>query len=120
MSDHPDEIPAIRIIRFSRRVAERCRAPGAALPDWVVCDAIANGTREAVGRRGTRGGVLIRFEKTFAPAVAAGVLVAPSLRVRVLAEITPRECLALQVLAPAVRRQRISEFRGFLHRPGPK
>jgi len=120
MSDLPKKIPAIRVIRFSRRVADRCRAPGAVLPDWVVCDAIANGAREAIGRRGAQGGILVRFEKSFSAAVAAGVLVAPALKVRVLAEITPRECLALQILAPAVGRQKISEFRGFLHRSGPK
>jgi len=114
MPARPHPIPVIRTIRFSRGVAAR----SAELPDWVLCDAIANGRREVLGTRGAHGGALIRFERAFAQRING--LKLPEIRVRVLAEVTRRECVALRVLAPAAGRRKNSDLPGFLHRPGLK
>jgi hypothetical protein len=101
--------PAIRTIRFTRRLAAQCRSRTVGLPEWVVCDTIANGTREAVGRRGAEGGWLFRFEKTY-----------PAARVRVLGEMTPQGCFAVALLSPAKGRGKNWEDSRFLNRTGPK
>ena len=101
--------PAVLVIRFTRRIARECGPQGSRLPDWVVCDTIANGTREAVGRRGAEGGWLFRFEKTY-----------PAARVRVLGEMTPQGCFAVALLSLAKGRGKNWEDSRFLNRAVPK
>lgn len=93
--------PAVLVIRFTRRIARQCALKGARLPDWVVCDTIANGSRKPTGCRGEFGGAVFRFEKAFprrlrrsAPRGAAWRTVA------VLGEVTRDGCLALRLLSP--------------------
>jgi hypothetical protein len=97
---HPE--PAIRDIRFTRRIARQCSPNGLRVPDWVVCDAIANGSRSPAGLRGARGGKVIRFERTY-PAGGPGDALPGAFRgrVEVLCEVTRRCCFALRLLAPA-------------------
>jgi hypothetical protein len=90
---------AISVIRFSRRIAGQCSAKGSPLPDWVVCDTIANGTRFLLGRRGPCGGALVRFERTFAPGRADGPRPASGPTVQVLCEVAGASCVALQLLS---------------------
>jgi hypothetical protein len=97
--------PAIRVIRFTRRIARQCHPHGPCFPDWLVCDTIANGSRRRVGRTAA----IIRFERTYACAT-----------VRVLGKMTPEGCLALQVLAPVTTRRKMFIQAGFFIRPTPK
>jgi hypothetical protein len=101
--------PAIHTIRFTRRLAAQCRSRTVGLPEWVVCDTIANGAREPVGRRGAEGGWLFRFEKTY-----------PAARVRVLGEMTAQGCFAVALLSPANHRGRNWEESRFLNRTASK
>jgi hypothetical protein len=97
---HPE--PAIRDIRFTRRIARQCSPKGLRVPDWVVCDTIANGSRRAAGRRGARGGQVIRFERTYPAGVPADALPGAFRgTVAVLCELTRGCCFALRLLAPA-------------------
>jgi hypothetical protein len=80
-----------------------------------VCDAIANGMRRRVKRRGTRGGVVIRFERTIGDAARDGLFT-----VRVLGELTRKGCFALQLVLPARIPKKIWENSGFLNRAGSK
>jgi hypothetical protein len=77
------------------------------MPDWVVCDTIANGSRHAVAGRGTRGAALLRFEKIFPGGGLQGATV------RVLGEVTPGCCTALKLLSPAAVRGKIWKIRDF-------
>lgn len=99
MSQTKPKRAAISVIRFSRRIAGQCSANGSALPDWVVCDTIANGTRFPLGRRGPCGGMLVRFERTYAPGSANGPRRAAAPTVRVLCEVAGASCVALQLLS---------------------
>jgi len=112
MSTRPRALPAHLTIRFSRSVADRCRRPGAELPDWLVCDAIANGRRERRGR-----GAWIRCERAYPAAEGQNL---PEIRVCVWVEPGRREWVARRILAPRPADQKNSAAGGFLHRPGPK
>jgi hypothetical protein len=90
-------------------MAAQCRSPAAGPPEWVVCDTIANGSREPVGRRGAEGGWLVRFEKTYLAA-----------RVRVLGEMTPQGCFAVALLSPVPSGGKNWEESRFLNRAGSK
>jgi hypothetical protein len=85
----PDS-PPVRTIRFSRRVEDAC-APAGPLPEWAVCDAIANGDRKQLQGRGPSGGKLLRFRRAYPGARTGG----PALVV-VLGEVDGGCCLALQ------------------------
>jgi hypothetical protein len=111
---------AISVIRFTRRIALQCHPHGPCFPDWVVCDTIANGSRQTLGRTGKRGGKVVRFEKTFAPAALGGTADQPGVTVRVLGEMTPDGCFALQVLAPGKTRRKMSDRPGFFNRSSSK
>jgi hypothetical protein len=93
----PPGRPAIGIIRFTRRMAAQCFPAGLGPPDWVVCDTIANGEREPVGRRGPQGGPLVRFVRTFPERDPSR----PATTVRVLGEMTRNGCFAVALLSPA-------------------
>ncbi len=102
-------------IRFTRRIARQCSLAGSLVSDRIVCDTIANGARRRVGKRGTRGGSLIQFERTYpgGPRGAAAT-------VRVLGELTRGGCFALQLLsAPRVRKKN-RDNSGLLNRPASK
>jgi|CZKI01.1.fsa_nt_gi hypothetical protein len=74
-----------------------------------------------MGRLGRRGGLVVRFEKTF-PRVAGGRM-PPGVRaatVAVLGELFRHSCVALRLLSPAIGRERIWRDLGFLNRPGSK
>jgi hypothetical protein len=103
------------VIRFTRRIARQSSAAGASVPDRIVCDTIANGSRRRVGRRGSRGGTLILFERTYParPGSAAAT-------VRVLGELTGSGCFALQLVSPRRSRKKNWDNSGLLIRPGPK
>jgi hypothetical protein len=105
----------IGVIRFTRRISAQCSPKGARVPDWVVCDTIANGARRRVGRRGPRGGALFRFAKTFGDGANGGVFT-----VRVLGELTRKGCFALQLLSPSRIPKKIWDNSGFLNRAGSK
>lgn len=105
----------IGVIRFTRRIARQCFQNRPRIPDWVVCDTIANGTRRRVVRRGTRGGTVIRFERTFSGAAGKA-----KITLRVLGELTRGGCFALQLLLPARIPRKIWDDSGFLNRAGSK
>src|SRR5580704_16168862 len=88
---------AVRVIRFSPLIALQCSQRGCRIPDWVVCDTIANGARRYVGRKGKQGGRIVRFEKTYLRARKSAGGFPTSVRVRVLAELTPKAWLALAI-----------------------
>jgi hypothetical protein len=105
----------IGVILFTRRIARQCSSGLRGVPDWAVCDTIANGSRRRTGRRGTRGGTVIRFERTFpgGPKTAGTT-------VRVLGELTREGCFALQLVFPAKSRRKIWDNLGFFNRPASK
>ena len=105
----------IGVIRFTRRIASQCSRPGSRIPDWIVCDTIANGSRRRIGRRGTRGGTLIRFERTH-----QGGRAATGTTVVVLGELTRDGCHALRLLSPKHSRPKIWDNSGLLNRAYPK
>jgi len=96
---------AITVIRFSRRVARQCSAANSRLPDWLVCDTIANGARFATGLRGPGGGGVVRFERTFGPGLRGAL---PT--VRVLAEVAGGSCVALRLLPASGRGKKLGIF----------
>jgi hypothetical protein len=104
----------VGVIRFTRRIARQCSHAGRGIPDWVVCDAIANGARRRIGRRGTRGGTLIRFERTY-----PGGRAASGATVAVLGELTRDGCHALQLLSPKRARRKFWDNSGLLNRAYP-
>jgi hypothetical protein len=97
---HPE--PAIRDIRFTRRIARQCSRWGVRVPEWVVCDTIANGSRKRMRRRGAFGGPVFRFERSY-PLEIHGKASPGSFKgkVSVLGELTRRGCFALRILSPA-------------------
>lgn len=101
----------IGVIRFTRRITRQCLRPESRVPDWAICDAIANGDHRRLGRRGTRGGALIQFERTF-----PGARGSAGATVRVLGELTRKGCFALHLLPPFAVRKKISDKSGFLNR----
>ena len=101
----------IGVIRFTRRIVRQCSRAGWRIPDWVVCDAIANGSRRRLGRRGTRGGTLIRFERSY-----PGGRADSRATVVVLGELTRESCHALQLLSPKRARRKIWDNSGLLNR----
>jgi hypothetical protein len=103
------------VIRFTRRIARQCSPAGSSVPERIVCDTIANGSRQRVGKRGTRGGALILFERTY-PGGPDGT---PS-TVRVLGELTRSGCFALQLLSAARIRKKNWDNSGLLIRPCTK
>jgi hypothetical protein len=112
----------IRFIRFTRRIARECSAGNRRLAELAVCDTIANGTRLSTGRRGTRGGAIIRFERDFSPAPRAKrcPLRARKATVAVLAELVPHGCVALRLISTAPGRRINWNDLGFLNRAGAK
>jgi hypothetical protein len=105
----------IGVIRFTRRIARQCSRKGSRIPDWVVCDTIANGARRRRVRRETRGGTVVWFEKAF-----PGHSGKAPVTVRVLGELTRGGCFALQLLLPARIPRKIWDDSGFLNRAGSK
>jgi hypothetical protein len=83
-------------LRFSRRIALQCAGAHSRAWELRVCDAVANGTARPTGRRGRSGGPLVRFERTYARSPRGGGRRAT---LAVLAELLPRGCLALRILA---------------------
>jgi hypothetical protein len=102
---------AVRVIRFTERIAVQCAIGGGRGPDRVVCDAIANGTRHLTGRRGRLGGAIVLFEKAF-PGTGRDT---PGARIAVLCEVTRRCCFALR-LKSGGRPEKIWADLGFLNR----
>ena len=93
---------AVTVIRFSARIARQCSALGSGLPDWIVCDTIANGAKLATGRRGPGGGAVYRFERGYGLRSRRRE---SGITVRVLAEVAGRGCLALRLLpGPELRK----------------
>lgn len=105
----------ISVIRFTRRLTGQCPRQRSRLFDWVVCDTIVNGARFRVGRRGTRRGIVVRFERTF-----PGARPDQDAIVQVLGELTRGGCFALQLLLPARNAGKIWDNSGFLNRAGSK
>lgn len=72
------------------------------MPDWVVCDTIANGSRTVALQRGSMGGKIVRFERSYSAGGPFGPR-AGSFRgtVAVLGELTRRGCFALCLLTPS-------------------
>jgi hypothetical protein len=105
----------VGVIRFTRRIARQCSKRGSRIPDWVVCDAIANGSRRRTGRRGVHGGTIVRFERTFPGDPNVG-----EANVQVLGELTRDGCFALQLLFRARVRKKIWDNSGLLNRSGSK
>jgi hypothetical protein len=111
---------AIRVIRFTRRIALQCMAGDSRLLEWAVCDTIANGSRRSMGRRGAGGGAIVRFERTFT--LAANGEIHPGARkakVAVVGELARDGCVALRLLVPAGGAKIWNEL-GFLNRAGSK
>jgi hypothetical protein len=115
---HPDAVSQplfdrteIGVIRFTTRIARQCSPRALRVPDWVVCDTIANGARTRASGRGTRGGVLVRFEKTF-PGAAGG----DPVNVRLLGELTRSGCFALHLFSPGRVRRKMWDNSGFFIR----
>jgi len=106
---------AIRVIRFTRRIAVQCASGGARGPDHVVCDTIVNGSRRPTGMRGRLGGAIVLFEKAF-PGTGRD---AADTRIAVLCEVTSRCCFALR-LKPGIPAEKIWAALGFLNRAQPK
>ena len=102
MQRRPRHEPAIRDIRFSRRIAGQCSRWGVRVPEWVVCDTIANGSRTGTDRKGSLGGQVIRFERSY-PLEMRGMARQGTFRGRVvvLGELVRRACFALRLLSPA-------------------
>ncbi|HEY5079478.1 MAG TPA: hypothetical protein VII43_06505 [Opitutaceae bacterium] len=101
MPSRPRHEPAIRDIRFTRRIARQCSRWSVKVPEWVVCDTIANGSRTNTCKRGALGGSVVRFERTY-PLEMRG-LASPGPfrgRVVVLGELVRRVCFALRLLSP--------------------
>jgi hypothetical protein len=99
----PRHEPAIRDIRFTRRIARQCSLGGSRVPEWAVCDTIANGSRTRTPLRGAHGGRVLRFERSY-PLEGGGAYLPRGFRGRivVLGERTRRGCLALRILFPAL------------------
>ena len=105
---HPE--PAIRDIRFTPRITRQCAAHGGRLPEWVVCDTIANGTRAIVEPIGIRGGKIVLFKRKY-PADMPGNALPNGFRgeVAVLGEVTWQCCFALLLLKPLKRPKKTRE-----------
>jgi hypothetical protein len=113
--------PAIRTVRFTPRIARQCSQGNARAADRAVCETIANGSRRNTRRRGSSGGRIVRFERTF-PMLGLG---GPSSRARtqrviVLGEMVPDGCIALELISPASGLSEIWDDLGFLNRAGSK
>jgi hypothetical protein len=106
------------VIRFTRRIARQCARSRPAVPDWVVCDTIANGRRRRSGRRGTRGGAIVLFARAYPG--GRGTKMGSAATVRVLGEVTEKACFALQLLSPPADAGKIWDNSGFLNRTGSK
>jgi hypothetical protein len=120
MSPPSVERLAVRVIRFSPLVALQCGQKGRRIPDWAVCDTIANGARHATGRRGEQGGRIVRFEKTYIRTRKSAGRSPSFVRVCVLAELTPKACLALAIQSPPQLAPKIWDQLGFFIRAGSK
>jgi len=104
---------AITVIRFSARIARQCSSMGSRLPDWMVCDTIANGTRFATGRRGPGGGAVLRFERAFGAGSPANTRRGAGSTVRVLAEVAGSGCVALRLLPALGAGKKTGNIRDF-------
>ncbi|HEY4988531.1 MAG TPA: hypothetical protein VII09_01935, partial [Opitutaceae bacterium] len=104
----------VGVIRFTRRIARQCARGQPPIPDWVVCDAIANGRRRRAGRQGTRGGVIFLFTKAYPD--GCGSRKSSGATVRVLGEVMGKACFALQLLSPPADPGKIWDNSGFLNR----
>jgi hypothetical protein len=100
----PQRRNPITVIQFSRRLARQCRARGRHVPDWVVCDAIVNGSRRRMPGKGAR----YLFERAYT--ARSRLLV-----VRVLGTVKGPTCLATGLAAP-VPGDKNFETIGFLNR----
>jgi hypothetical protein len=99
---HPE--PAIRDIRFTPRITRQCAAYGGRVPEWVVCDTIANGMRTIVEPVGAHGGKIVLFERNYTADMP--VIASPNGfrgKVVVLGELTWQCCFALLLLKPLKR-----------------
>ncbi len=115
VSPPPSNATDIAVVRFTRRIARQCSPGRSGIPDWAVCDTLANGKRLRVARRGTRGGTVFRFERTY-PGGRGGA----GTTLCVLGELTRQGCFALQLLSPRRIPRKIWEDSGFFNRAGPK
>jgi hypothetical protein len=97
----PRHEPAIRDIRFTRRIARQSSRWGVKVPEWVVCDTIANGSRKNTRQKGALGGSVIRFERSY-PLELQGMASPGPFRGRVvvLGELIRQVCFALRLLSP--------------------
>jgi hypothetical protein len=102
-------LPAIRVIRYTRRFARQCARHGRSLPDRVVCDVIVNGSRGLLEPAGDRGGPVIVFRKTLSWGRPEG----PRTQVAVLGEVTRRCCTAHLLLSPLPPRKKSRKMRAF-------
>jgi hypothetical protein len=99
---HPE--PAIRNIRFTRRIALQCARWGMPEADQVVCDTIVNGRRTLLVEHGAQGGKVFFFEQAYPAGIPAGVPAGTFRgRVVVLAELTRLCCFALWLIKPNLR-----------------
>jgi hypothetical protein len=97
----PQPEPAIRDIRFTPRITSQCAAYGGRVPEWVVCDTIANGTREIIEPIGALGGKIVLFRRNYTEDMP--VSASPNGfrgEVAVLGELTWQCCFALLLLKP--------------------
>jgi hypothetical protein len=113
--------PAVLVIRFTRRIARECGPQGSRLPDWVVCDTIANGRRHPLAGTGSRGGRIVRFERAYpADPRVRRTFGGPPWTLAVLGELTPDGCFALRLARPRGPVEKNRNEVGFLHRAGAK
>jgi hypothetical protein len=110
------ETSTISVIRFTPEITLQCHPHGPCFPDWVVCDTIASGSRRPSSLPGERGGTVVQFMKTFAPSSASAATGRRGITVRVLAEMTPRGCYALRVLAATATCRELWRPLGFFNR----
>ncbi|MFY9923805.1 MAG: hypothetical protein WCA95_02340 [Opitutaceae bacterium] len=106
MSRSASPIAPIAVVLFTRKLALQCSRPSLRLPDRIVCDTIANGSRRIVSRCGRRGGAVILFSHR--PAELGGART-----VRVLGEVTRQGCFALRLLRPLPSAEKYGKMRDF-------
>jgi hypothetical protein len=109
---HPE--PAIRDIRFTTRIARQCAGRRGCVPERVVCDTIANGTRTIVEPVGARGGKIVLFKRNYS-ADMPGNASPNGFRgeVVVLGELTWQCCFALLLVKPLKRPKKTREIWDF-------
>jgi hypothetical protein len=110
----PPPEPAIRDIHFGPFIARQCAREGCQVPEWLVCDTIANGTRRVVEESGAHGGKVVLFTRDYADIVLENAPPSPFRgEVTVLGELTWHCCFALMLLKPRTRRKKTGKNRDF-------